>query len=187
MSDHYNYSQKFKLRQTVYKWWCVIYKPVYKLFHHGEWPKEKEPYYVCGQDNFDKRQEEQQKLAEEITRTLANRGQNEVDVIIQSAEITETKPSNSTVNNQDANEEIDTSNIDNDVLARANEIMERLAREAADDEAKKQKEIDEARRKAEEKAKLDSIMDANKVDISQYIEQGKHNQLLASEGHIDNE
>ena len=33
----------FRAKRTVYKWWCIVYKPVYKLIHSGEWPEEKEP------------------------------------------------------------------------------------------------------------------------------------------------
>ena len=33
-----------KAKRTVYKWWCVVYQPVYKLIHHGYWPNEKDPY-----------------------------------------------------------------------------------------------------------------------------------------------
>ena len=33
----------FRAKRTVYKWWCIVYKPVYKLIHNGEWPEEKEP------------------------------------------------------------------------------------------------------------------------------------------------
>ncbi len=43
------------------------------------------------------------------------------------------------------------SNEDKDAMARAQEIMDRLNREAAEDEAKKQAEIDEARKQAKEK------------------------------------
>ena len=36
----------FRAKRTVYKWWCIVYKPVYKLIHNGEWPEEKEPH-IC--------------------------------------------------------------------------------------------------------------------------------------------
>ena len=42
------------------------------------------------------------------------------------------------------------SNVDADALARAQEIMDRLNREAAEDEAKKLQEIEEAKKKAQE-------------------------------------
>jgi hypothetical protein len=69
--------------------------------------------------------------------------------------------------------EIDLSGVDENTLDKANEIMARLAKEAAEDEAKKQKEIDVAKKKAREKEKLDSIMLANKVDIAPFIEEGR--------------
>lgn len=40
--------------------------------------------------------------------------------------------------------------VDDDVMARAQEIMDRLNKEAAEDEAKKQAQIEEAKRQAEE-------------------------------------
>ena len=30
----------FRAKRTVYKWWCIVYKPVYKLIHNGEWPED---------------------------------------------------------------------------------------------------------------------------------------------------
>ena len=54
--------------------------------------------------------------------------------------------------------------------------MERLAREAAEDEAKKQAEIDKAKQAAAEKERLEEIMRSNKVDISQFIEEGRAHQ-----------
>jgi len=33
----------FRAKRTVYKWWCIVYKPVYKLIHNGKLPEEKEP------------------------------------------------------------------------------------------------------------------------------------------------
>ena len=46
----------FRAKRTVYKWWCIVYKPVYKLIHSGEWPEEKEPdvKYGCIQRPFGK-------------------------------------------------------------------------------------------------------------------------------------
>lgn len=47
-------------------------------------------------------------------------------------------------------EESPSANVDADALARAQEIMDRLNREAAEDEAKKLQEIEEAKKKAQE-------------------------------------
>lgn len=39
----------FRAKRTVYKWWCIVYKPVYKLIHNGEWPEEKRAgRQICG-------------------------------------------------------------------------------------------------------------------------------------------
>ncbi|MBE5943738.1 MAG: hypothetical protein E7258_02345 [Lachnospiraceae bacterium] len=59
-----------------------------------------------------------------------------------------------------------------DAAARAKEIMDRLNREAAEDEAKKRAEIEAARRKAEEQDRLNSILKSTQRDISQYITEG---------------
>lgn len=162
-----NYGFFYKIKQTVYKWWCVVYKPVYKLTHNGNWPKEKDPYY----NTETKQNNEQQKLfAEQMANRISNSRQSNIDDIVINTEDT-TNPNNSNTN-QD---------VDSDTLARANEIMERLMREAAEDEAKKQAQIDEAKRTADEQARLAAIMKANQVDISQYIEQGKANQNKTQE------
>lgn len=46
--------------------------------------------------------------------------------------------------------EVQKETVDDDVMARAQEIMDRLNKEAAEDEAKKQAQIEEAKRQAEE-------------------------------------
>lgn len=180
-----NYGFFYKIKQTVYKWWCVVYKPVYKLTHNGYWPQEKEPYY---NPEADQKKEQQKLLAEQMANQVSNSIQNTVDNIITNTEdVTNpiTKDSNSDpVNNSNTDSDINPNtnqDIDSDALARANEIMERLMREAAEDEAKKQAQIDEAKRTADEQARLAAIMKANQVDISQYIEQGKANQNKTQE------
>lgn len=119
---------------------------------------------------------------------LSNSVQNNVDNIITNTEdITTpiTKDSSlGPVNNSNTDSDINPNtnqDVDSDTLARANEIMERLMREAAEDEAKKQAQINEAKRTADEQARLAAIMKANQVDISQYIEQGKANQNITQE------
>lgn len=187
-NDHYNFTLGYRARQTVYKWWCVIYKPVYKLCHHGNWPEEKEPFYKLNNAATipPEEQEERNKLAEQISQGLIGQNQTAVDDILSSIEQPATAKPTPTTSGipdtpvQEAPEaqvnDSPAASVDDDVLARANEIMERLAREAAEDEAKKQKEIEDAKRVAEEQAKLASIMDKNKVDISLFIEEGKKNQ-----------
>lgn len=184
-NDHYNFTLGYRARQTVYKWWCVVYRPVYKLCHHGNWPAEKEPFYQANQAAAISAEEQQQRdlLASQISQSVMDKKQASVDNILDTIEQTSTPVENNVAPaavvsqpESPAEPEIDLSNVDDNVLDKANEIMARLAREAAEDEAKKQKEIDEAKRLADEQAKLASIMDKNKVDISLFIEEGKKGQ-----------
>jgi hypothetical protein len=140
-------------RRTVYKWWCVIYKPVYKLTHEGRWPQEKDPYNVYP------------------TREMMNDVSDMAAQAIAAVDEISYAQDDNTASNSQADEAM--SDVDENSLDRANEIMARLAKEAAEDEAKKQKEIDLAKKQAREKEKLDSIMLANKVDIAPFIEEGK--------------
>ncbi len=161
MSYQDSYGFFYKAKQTVYKWWCVVYKPAYKLFHHGYWPAEKEPYYAMNQAKV--AEAEVAKLANSATtdaEALANQilssKQGNVDAMVADA-VPVTNEAMS-----EAEPEIDLSQVDPDALARANEIMARLASEAAADEAKKQAEIDEAKLKAradEEAAKAKAKAD----------------------------
>ncbi len=159
----------YKAKQTVYKWWCVIYKPVYKLTHHGYWPAEKEPYYVPPQESSN-----QQQLAAQMAETIMHNRQSNVDNIVMdsatpNASATDTNP----IATHQSEESIDLSQVNPNDLNRAQEILDRLNREAAADEAKKQAAIDAAKKQADEKARLDAIMRANQVDISAFIEEGK--------------
>ena len=148
-----NYGFFYKARQTVYKWWCVVYKPAYKLFHQGYWPAEKEPYYAMNQAIA--KEEQAAKLAqtatvdaEDLANSILSAKQGNVDSMVANTEPIkeEVKPAEASV----PEPEIDLSQVDADALARANEIMARLASEAAADEAKKQAEIDAAKAKARE-------------------------------------
>ncbi len=174
-----------RTKQTVYKWWCVIYKPVYKLFHKGYWPDEKEPYYTPESAHAEAPEtidDNKRLLAEQMARQIGTGNQQNVDSIILSAGQTvqsidthiDTVPSES--NSSEDNTDTQAPQPSEDVMAKAREIMERLAREAAEDEAKKQAEIDAAKQKAKEQEKLASIMKANERDISIYIEEGKAHQ-----------
>ena len=95
--------------------------------------------------------------------------QDSVNVLVQQA-------ANMPVEPEEKEPEIDLSKVDADALARAQEIMDRLNKEAAEDEAKKQSEIDKAKKQAEEQERLAAIMKANQVDISAFIEEGKEKQ-----------
>ena len=186
-----------RAKQTVYKWWCVIYKPVYKLFHQGHWPEGKDPYYHPPQGNAAGQSEDtsaesdaaQRLLAEQMARQIEELNQHQVDSIILSTDPAETAIPEANVSiaipdtDDTISEEItqtqDTTQgpyVSDDVMAKAQEIMDRLAREAAEDEAKKQAEIDAAKQAAKDQERLASIIKANERDISIYIEEGKAHQ-----------
>lgn len=154
----------YKARQTVYKWWCVIYKPVYKLTHHGYWPAEKEPYYVPPEEK------QQQQLASQMAKQISD---TEAEISLEDTTAKDTvsvAPTNNTTSSND-NPSIKGESAE-DAAARAKEIMDRLNREAAEDEAKKQAEIEAARQKAAEQDRLNSILKSTQRDISQYISEG---------------
>ena len=62
--------------------------------------------------------------------------------------------------------------VDVDVVAGGYEFMARLNREAAEDEAKKNREIEAAREKADEQARLAAILKANERNIDAFIQEG---------------
>lgn len=182
-----------RLKQTVYKWWCVVYRPVYKLTHHGYWPEEKEPGYVPPENkepdhvppNTNETVSPNPQISDDssavISRVL-NEKQNNLNKTIASAQMEQTDESTSDSSQPDSvwDDSVDTSHMSSESVDLAKEIMERLAREAAEDEAKKQAEIDKAREVAAEKERLEEIMRSNQVDISRYIEEGKASQAGAS-------
>ncbi len=157
----------YKAKQTVYKWWCVIYKPVYKLTHHGYWPAEKEPYYVPPEQ---KGTPAPMPIAPQIEPDNISLDLEDTKETVIATEVT---PDNTQKDVTTMDKVQNKSAIsDDDSAKRAQEIMDRLNREAAADEAKKQAEIDAARRKAEEDARVASILKSNQHDISQYISEG---------------
>lgn len=206
MSDNFFISTK----RTLYKWWCVVYKPAYQLFHHGYWPEEKNPYMRYPSPNVpntpvnDSSMQLAQVMAAQILETN-KQNQHSVDDIIRSVEVYQPvteKPTpqvatplqdTTTTNSSPVSEAADVSNseipanVDDDVLARANAIMERLNKEAADDAAKKQKEIDKAKAFASEQERLATIMKANSVDIEEFIEEGRSMQAHAEDSVEKNE
>ena len=186
----------FRAKQTVYKWWCVVYKPVYKLVHHGYWPNEKEPY-VKYPDSVPQTQDtEKQKLAAAMADQIleTNRqNQHNIDDIIHEAKLHnppastdnhEALPESAPTGTHDALSDLDSNEIpagiDDDVLARANEIMARLNREAAEDEAKKQQEIDKAKEQAAEQQRVSQILKANERNIDVFIQEGLSKQHAES-------
>ncbi len=184
-----------RIKRTVYKWWCVIYKPVYKLIHHGNWPEEKEPGYVPPKKEddssdfaaqmADKILNEKQDNINETISSQINAANTQSPAPVQSMPVQNENPasedSSTAINGWD--DSVDTSGMSTESVDLAKEIMERLAREAAEDEAKKQAEIDKAKQSAAEKERLEEIMRSNKVDISQYIEEGR---ALQTSADVDN-
>ena len=183
MSYKDNYGFFYKVKQTVYKWWCVVYKPAYKLFHHGYWPAEKEPYYELNQAKQAELNAEklaQTASAQDLADQILSSKQGNIDALVANTPVASSSVSatihaaiSASSSDTETEPEVDLSKVDPDALARANEIMARLASEAAADEAKKQAEIEAAKAKAAEDAKLASILQSTKVDISAFIEEGK--------------
>lgn len=132
----------FRAKRTVYKWWCIVYKPVYKLIHNGKWPDEKNP-------------------------NIKYAGSKPA---APSTSEPKTEPSDVAVSA--LNSEEPSSGVDADVLARANEIMARLNREAAEDEEKKQREIEAAKKQASEQERLAAILKSNERNIDAFIQEG---------------
>ena len=175
MSYQDNYGFFYKAKQTVYKWWCVVYKPTYKLFHHGFWPAEKEPYYEMNKaramaEEIAQNIQTDQTDAEDLASKILASKQGNIDAMVANTTHISAEASNPPIK-EEAEPEIDLSNVDPDALARANEIMARLASEAAADEAKKQAEIDAAKAKAradeaaaKEKAKSDEDQARKRAD-----------------------
>ncbi len=149
----------YNIKRTVYKWWCVIYKPVYKLVHHGYWPREKEPYYIPEEEKSNKIDSPEAATSDAVAGPTADNSLGSGAVM--------------PVDGSGTNMPVNGSGTDrDDSLKRADEILRRLEAEAAEDEAKKQAQIQEARKKAEEKQRLDAILKSTRVDISDYINQG---------------
>ena len=131
----------FRAKRTVYKWWCIVYKPVYKLIHNGEWPEEKEPdvKYAAPTKPSQPETLDAQALANAVLDTNRQSQHNIDDLVSEaahmSAEPTAFTPDTGSTASALNPEEIP-AGVDDDVLARANEIMARLNREAAEDEEK---------------------------------------------------
>lgn len=184
--DPYGSSFIVKAKQTVYKWWCVVYRPVYKLTHNGEWPAEKEPGYVPPQPGNDMAN----RMANEILSEAKQSKQKELDDMISSAKAQANKASVQQPDVQHTSavsapaggkieawdDSVDTSGMSDESVDLAKQIMERLAREAAEDEQKKNAEIERARQEAAEREKLEQILRSNQVDISEFIEEGRARQ-----------
>lgn len=146
----------FRAKRTVYKWWCIVYKPVYKLIHNGDWPEEKEPdvKYAAPNQSPQPAALDAQALADAVLDTN-RQSQHNIDDLVSSLDPDEIP-----------------AGVDDDVLARANEIMARLNREAAEDEEKKQREIEAAKEKAAEQERLAAILKSTERNIDAFIQEG---------------
>lgn len=188
----------FRAKRTVYKWWCIVYKPVYKLIHSGEWPEEKEPdvKYAAPTKPSQSETLDAQALADAVLDTNRQSQHNIDDLVSEAAHMstaaTEAAPMASTssdkaqplMNNPDSalNPEEIPAGVDDDVLARANEIMARLNREAAEDEEKKQREIEAAKEKAAEQERLAAILKSTERNIDAFIQEGLSKQHQQDDG-----
>ena len=183
----------FRAKRTVYKWWCIIYKPVYKLTHNGYWPEAKEPdvKYADPKATAQPAALDAQALADAVLNTN-RQSQHNVDDLVSEAAHMSAEPMTSApdtgaepdISNTDSvldSEEIP-ADVDDDVLARANEIMARLNREAAEDEAKKQREIDAAKEKAAEQERLAAILKSTERNIDAFIQEGLSKQHQQDDG-----
>lgn len=183
----------FRAKRTVYKWWCIVYKPVYRLIHNGEWPEEKDPHvkYAAPKRSAQPAALDAQALANAVLDTN-RQSQHNIDDLVSSAAhmsaeqaasppVTEAEPG---INSTGAalNPEEIPADVDDDVLARANEIMARLNREAAEDEAKKQHEIEAAKEKAAEQERLAAILKSTERNIDAFIQEGLSKQHQQDDG-----
>lgn len=182
----------FRAKRTVYKWWCIVYKPVYKLIHSGEWPEEKEPdvKYAAPTKPSQPETLDAQALADAVLDTNRQSQHNIDDLVSEAAHMSaeptafapavNAEPDISSTNSA-LDEEIP-AGVDDDVLARANEIMARLNREAAEDEEKKQREIEAAKEKAAEQERLAAILKSTERNIDAFIQEGLSKQHQQDDG-----
>ena len=173
----------FRAKRTVYKWWCIVYKPVYKLIHSGEWPEEKEPdvKYAAPTKPSQSETLDAQALADAVLDTNRQSQHNIDDLVSEAAPAVNAEPDISSTNSALDPEEIP-AGVDDDVLARANEIMARLNREAAEDEEKKQREIEAAKEKAAEQERLAAILKSTERNIDAFIQEGLSKQHQQDDG-----
>ncbi len=160
-----------RAKRTVYKWWCLVYKPVYVLIYRN-WPEEKDPYVRYpeskpGKPDADTAVNVDTQPVSAAPDPVPDAQHTPTDTLASQA--APVFPAAET--SAHAEDEIP-AGVDDDVLARANEIMARLNREAAEDEAKKNREIEAAREKADEQARLAAILKANERNIDAFIQEG---------------
>ena len=120
-----------RAKRTVYKWWCLVYKPVYVLIYHN-WPEEKDPYVRYPESKPDKPDADTAVTVDTqpVSATLDPDAQHTPTDSLAS----QTAPVFPAADTSAHAEDEIPAGVDDDVLARANEIMARLNREAAEDE-----------------------------------------------------
>ena len=168
----------FRAKRTVYKWWCIVYKPVYKLIHSGEWPEEKEPdvKYAAPTKPSQSETLDAQALADAVLDTN-RQSQHNIDDLVSEAAHMSAEP---TASAPAVNAEPDISST-NSALD-PEEIMARLNREAAEDEEKKQREIEAAKEKAAEQERLAAILKSTERNIDAFIQEGLSKQHQQDDG-----
>lgn len=175
----------FRIKRTVYKWWCVVYKPVYRLIHDGNWPASKEPSvrYPDTQPSTQETGLDAQALADAVLDTNRQSQHSIDDMILEASKhtsdvaqaVTPVQTSHTEASVQETSaldSDAIPADVDDDVLARANEIMARLNREAAEDEEKKQREIEAAKKQTAEQERLAAILKSNERNIDAFIQEG---------------
>lgn len=160
-----------RAKRTVYKWWCLVYKPVYVLIYHN-WPEEKDPYVRYPESKPDKPDADTAVNVDTQPVSAAPDPAPDAQYTPTDTPASQTAPVFPAAETSAHAEDEIPAGVDDDVLARANEIMARLNREAAEDEAKKNREIEAAREKADEQARLAAILKANERNIDAFIQEG---------------
>ncbi len=160
-----------RAKRTVYKWWCLVYKPVYVLIYRN-WPEEKDPYVRYPESKPGKPDADTAVNVDTQPVSAAPDPAPDAQHTPTDTLASETAPVFPAADTSALAEDEIPAGVDDDVLARANEIMARLNREAAEDEAKKTREIEAAREKADEQARLAAILKANERNIDAFIQEG---------------
>lgn len=140
-----------KITGHVIKWWQLVFLPVFTLNNNGKMGRNKKD----SNNNF---QSKDNKLDDVTQRTkqILDEKQEKINKAIEEGKRYRTDDTKSTENNTDPMK-----------------VLSRLEREKLEEEQRRQKEIEEVRKQAQEKARIASILNANKVDVNAFIEVGK--------------
>lgn len=159
-----------KIKGNVVKWWRLVILPVFHLDNN-------EPQTVAQQLRMN------EEAAKAMSQTDTGDSMVEQKSKQRSTQYKKEKKDNSdtwwgeAMQNQTEDNEDDMFSTDRYKNVADNkdamEILRRLEHEKQEEMLKKQKEIEEARRKAEEQERIDSILNANKVNVDVFIEEGK--------------